>query len=192
MKAKLFCVDPSIRACGWSMFSYNQKKKTAKYENSGFVKSKGIEDGDDPVIDSLRGRRSKANDWISRLDETVEEVLLHSCDAGSQCLPHIGLIELPSTYSGGSGDVASASGAIMKLMGVVFSFRERLIYESNFDKVILVPVITWKGQTKKEITARRVLRNWPCQHITDHNEMDAVGIGDWYLRRYLKYKPQRK
>ncbi len=177
----LFVVDPSLRACGWASFRFDAKRNKAKYMHSGFVKSKGIEDGEDPVIDSLKGKRAKANDWIYRLDETVDEVLSNV----DQPMTEVGLIELPSTYSGGRGDAASASGAIMKLMGVVFSFREKMLYQYGFEKVILVPVHTWKGTVPKHVTKRRVLRSWPCQHISDHNEMDAVGIGDWYLRRYL-------
>ena len=190
----LFTVDPSLRACGWAKFEFDDRKKVGRYLDSGVVKSKGIEEGEDPVIRSLKGKRSKANDWVSRLDETVDKVLLDDIiygENGETCLNKVALIELPSTYSGGKGDVAAASGAIMKLMGVVFSFRERLLHEHYFEDVILVPVATWKGQVKKEITQRRVDRNWKIPDITDHNEYDAIAIGDWYLRRFLKYKPIR-
>lgn len=181
----VFSVDPSLRACGWTSFACTDEYDEARYLESGCIRSKGIEEGEDPVIDSLKGKRSKSNDWISRLDETVNAVLCFVPESSYK----IGLIELPSTYSGGKGDVAAASGAIMKLMGVVFAFRERMLHEHGFNEVILVPVITWKGQTKKDVTARRVLRNWKCSHVTDHNEMDAIGIADWYLRRKMNYKP---
>lgn len=187
----LFCVDPSLRACGWAFFECDDVKKTAQYRDSGVVKSKGIENGVDPVITSLKGKKSKANDWVSRLDETVDKVL-ENAKSNKPFRPHIALIELPSTYSGGVGDIAAASGAIMKLNGVVFSFRERLLHEYNFDEVILVPVPVWKGQTKKEITKRRVDRNWKISGVTDHNQYDALGISDWYLRRYLGYTPTNK
>jgi len=51
----------------------------------------------------------------------------------------------------------------------------------------LVKVSTWKGQVSKDITADRIKRRWGMEvHRLD--ESDAIGIGDWYLCKSLKYK----
>lgn len=83
-------------------------------------------------------------------------------------------IELPDYRT----EAASNSGALEKLVAFVFSLRARM---SPVARVVLVPVRKWKGNLPKEITQRRVAKRWNWQG-TDHNEADAVGIGDWLIQ----------
>ena len=53
--------------------------------------------------------------------------------------------------------------------------------------VELVPVRDWKGSVPKHITLKRIQRAWGWRGM-DHNIADAVGIGDWYIRKQLKFE----
>ncbi|KKK77481.1 hypothetical protein LCGC14_2853180, partial [marine sediment metagenome] len=63
-------------------------------------------------------------------------------------------------------------------------FRVRTLFEQMDVEVTLVPVPKWKGNVPKEITMDRSRKHWGWRG-EDHNEGDAVGIGDWYFRKYL-------
>ena len=58
-------------------------------------------------------------------------------------------------------------------------------------EVTLYPVSVWKGTTPKEITQKRMTRYWgwdPNAKGSSHDEADAIGIGDYHIRRVLQYR----
>jgi len=99
------------------------------------------------------------------------------------------LIEEPRLFlSTRKGQAASNSSAILKLVAMVYCMAGALkaLFTEN---VVLVPVQQWKGNVPKEITQKRVLKHWGCKS-GDDNITDAVGIGDWYIRKQLGYSSQ--
>lgn len=162
----VLCIDPSTRALGWAIF------ETRAWEGVGEL-----------VTSNVFREGSDAGDWIVRTDLMILRLYL----VAQQLRVTKAVIELPSCYSGGVGDVAGKSGSIMKLMGCVMAIREKLKSSLGIE-VILVPVLRWKGTTPKEVTRKRVKRWWGWDGV-DHNECDAVGIGDWYVRKMLRYEP---
>ena len=179
-KIRILCIDPSVKALGWAVFrgvKCNQCKGDHKWElfKSGVIKNnKGKKDG---------------VDWIDKLDYMVQKISEMINEHELWRTLDLVLIELPSTYSGGKGDVAANSGAIMKLMGLVMALRE-MIRCTGF-KTMVVPVRSWKGTVPKHITQKRIKHFWDWDG-DDHNEADAVGIGDWYIRKHLVKQKKKK
>jgi hypothetical protein len=172
-KYNLLAIDPSIRALGWSVFEVDESAGAARLLRSG--------------VQRTRGGREEV-DWVERLDMMVDFVIGLCLERGKEC--SVVVIELPSVYAGGRGDAASASGSIMKLSSLVFALRQALLGEGI--EVQLVPVRKWKGTLPKHITERRVRIYWHWKG-SDHNESDAVGIGDYWIRKELRYKsPYRR
>lgn len=149
----VLCVDPSVKALGWAFFS------TGEWRNDEWE-----------LVDS--GVLKVAAEWPESHDKMIRKVY-SEIPCGS-----VVLIELPSHYDSGKGAAARNSGAILKLFGLVMALREKL----DPARVRLVPVRMWKGTVPKEITQKRVRKYWDWAG-EDHNEADAVGIGDWYLRK---------
>lgn len=164
---KLLCIDPGTKKMGMAVFHVNHKAQTAKLVSYFVVlvpKSKG--------------------EWHDRIDTMTNEAICF-CNTSK---PDKVLIEEPRLFlSTRKGQAASNSGAILKLVAMVYCMAGALkaLFTEN---VIMVPVQKWKGNVPKEITQRRVLRYWRCKS-GDDNITDAVGIGDWYIRKQLKYKP---
>lgn len=176
----LFCIDPSIKAMGVAWFDIDHKKKSAKYLSS----------------DCLTIRQGTKKDWVDRLwgmvdnvDQEIwtgkDSVVFSKGQSSVRCL-----VELPSAYQSETGQAASHSGATIKLAGIAFASATLVKYHEMLGKDIkvdMIPVNKWKGTVPKKITQMRVKRAWGfCPK--DHNEADAVGIGDWYIRKQLKYK----
>lgn len=97
------------------------------------------------------------------------------------------LIEMPQAFH--SERSQAAMGSVIKLAFLVGQFHQLLTVRGI--EVELVLVSKWKGNVKKEITRQRVNRHWGWDK-KDHNECDAVGIGDWYFRKHLRLKPIRR
>lgn len=93
------------------------------------------------------------------------------------------VIEEPQQFmSTSKGEAASNSGSVIKLMQLVYSIRQMGIMRHK--KVVLAPVIKWKGQTPKDIVWRRLERRGYCLDGMTGDEKDAVGIGVWYFEEY--------
>jgi hypothetical protein len=118
-------------------------------------------------------------DWLERIDAMVDGVsrVVGEVDPGTV------LIEQPEHFGGGGrAGAARNSGSVLKLMALVFSIRQMVLEVSAAASVVLIPVRTWKGQVPKVVTMNRVRRSWGWEG-TDDNEADAVGIGDWWIRK---------
>lgn len=166
----LLCVDPSTRTLGWAVFRIG--------DGASFIKAGVIHKG---VDEDALNEAWPTIEWIDRIDRMVSAVRLvaieHRCTAAA--------IELPQVFQSAAGQGASASGSIIKLVAAAFSIRSDLYAIERMETVLMVPVNRWKGTVPKEITQMRIRRAWDWKG-SDHNEADAVGIGDWYIRKYLK------
>lgn len=166
---RLLCIDPGTGTTGWAIFELDPAKNPELVE-SGIYKT------------------SKKGDWIKHIDEILSR--FDGRNIGLEV--SIVLIEQPRIFMSGKGQASNNSGAIMKLMGLVFALRQYFldVYKYHFAlraadkeiKVHLVPVNRWKGNAPKHITAKRVKRYWGHAG-QDDNETDAIGIGDWYIRK---------
>jgi len=163
---KLFCIDPSVQALGWAYFEYNE---------------------DHGVLSNIGAIKDTKDTWIYRLDKTVDTLygLL------SSMIPDIVLIEQPAVYHTGSGAVASNAESIMKLSSFVFAVRQMILdYFADHTEVVLLPVRKWKGVIKKPVTWKRNKQHW--NFVSDnHDIQDAVGLGDFWIRKHLKIKDLR-
>lgn len=172
----LLAVDPSTRNMGWAVVKLDDTSRTGRYVKSGVLRMKKDLDGDVDGEASL--------EWVARVDEVVKFVMDKATSVGADEV----YIEMPSTYGGGKGGVASNSGAVMKLAFCVAAVRGALI-AGGFTAVLL-PVVKWKGTLPKTVTQLRVKKHWGV--IGDHNEIDAVGMLDWVVRVRLGYEAQKK
>lgn len=172
----ILTVDPGTRNAGWSFFNILEDQKQAVLSASGCVRVP-----------------AKTKDWIARIDTIVHEIsmLIRKKDP-SMKQPFILIVELPMNFGSSKGMAASNSGSVGKLMGCVFQLKGTVmnLFESCTE-VKLVPVRTWKGNTPKSITQKRILKHWNAVGSTE-DESDAIGIGDYWVRNVLKYKPKRK
>lgn len=159
---KILVIDPGTRKTGWALFTAYDTKK-AFYVRSGVFEA------------------SKSNNWLIRLDrmrEAFRKLLVKE-------EPSLVLIEQPMTFmTSRKGLGALNSGAVMKLMALVFTFRTMALCRKI--DTVLVPVQTWKGQVPKRVTQKRIKRHLGLV-LKDDNEADAAGIGLWYIRKVLKY-----
>lgn len=171
----VYAIDPATKVLGWAKFVMPHNN-TAYLADSGYIRQRS-------------DKEESPQAWIGRLDKMVDQVRelilmdLIFKNGGSVVV----LIELPDTYSGGRGEAASASGAIMKLSSFVFALRQEMCHIKGVG-VILYPVRKWKGTTKKEATQLRARKHWGWSG-SDHNEADAVGIGDYHIRKVLRRTP---
>lgn len=166
MTKYLICVDPSIKALGFAVFKRTRLCRAAwELVTSTCIRLK----------DKDRGNPLS---WVNRIDEMtsmVMDLLLNATSGIENAADAMLVIELPDYRT----EAASNTGSIEKLVAFVFTLRAMA---SSFCKVTLVPVRKWKGNAPKSITQARVVKHWNWSG-TDHNEADAVGIGDWAIRK---------
>lgn len=91
--------------------------------------------------------------------------------------------EIPQ-YWGVAGFIARESGAIPKLM-----FLCGMIMGLN-DKVVALTPNNWKGQLPKNVVNNRLRKEYTNIDIAnlDHNIVDAIGIGNYYINKNNKRK----
>lgn len=171
--SKVLCIDPGTIKTGWAIFEKNGRKATLC--QSGVIKS-------------------KKGDWTQHITQIIDQFDGLNMGLGIDLV----LIEQPQIFMSGKGQAANNSGSVMKLTALAFALRQYFldVYKYHFAlkaafqeiEVIMVPVKKWKGDQKKHITAQRMKKYW--KHAgADDNETDAIGIGDWHLRKQLKCKP---
>lgn len=164
---RLLCIDPGTRKMGVAIFELDGKGRTGRLLKC-FVET---------VV--------KKHKWQDRIDMMAGKAI-EICNREK---PDRVLIEEPRLFlSTRKGQAASNSGAVLKLVGLVYCMAGALGVVKDRE-VVMVPVQQWKGNVPKEITQRRVVKYWGCRS-GDDNITDAVGIGDWYIRKQLKYKPE--
>ncbi len=184
-------IDPSIKALGWSLFKLGfedppdgQKASritSAKFGSCGAILlGKSFEDtsDSDPRLYPV---------WMAKLDEMAGQIAWMASNNGVS----LAGIEQPEIWGGtrsGRSEAAVNSGAILKLNAAAFSIRQALMGLSV--SVTMIPVRRWKGNSPKLVTQRRIERAWGVSGV-NHNAADAVGIGDWYIRKYFGFNVVR-
>jgi hypothetical protein len=177
---RILTIDPSICKLGWAVFVLPPNSHSGQLTSSGTIKLYKDKDKDTQNLE-----------WVNRVDQMLID-LLQTLDEHEESRIHRVIIELPTHYSSEVGDAAKNSSAILKLMFLVATLRRSFLTTREPSEVILVPVAKWKGNAPKHITQRRVLKDFPTLRSKhpkpDHNELDAVGIGRWYLRNLRQKK----
>lgn len=194
---QVLAIDPSIRALGYALFSLNITRKKSQlhlpipgspiYLESGVLTLAPAMAmlAQSKINPSLTG---SASAWIAKADCMVKR--LRELFPPVPPLQRV-LIELPRHFPSLKGQAAQQSSAILKLMFLVSALRAEYQNQQENIEVHLISVNRWKGTVPKSITQRRVQKHWqlPPSLTDDHNEWDAIGIGDFYLRRALQLKP---
>lgn len=170
---KTITIDPSIKACGWAIWRYSHTLRYGYHTASGVIKSSPPPDelSDDPFA------------WVNRADRVIR-ALVH---VARKHKAYGALIEHPQVFMSSHGQAASNAGSILKLCGFCHSLRTTLCINSINGRFVLVS--KWKGNTPKRVTLHRILKRWQVSPA-DHNEADALGLGDWYLKNVLRYDPK--
>jgi hypothetical protein len=89
--------------------------------------------------------------------------------------------EFPQEMWGAKGRAALNSGSVKKLAAYVGMIEGRLMAMGV--SVSVVEPMAWKGQVGKDITKKRVLRDYPKVGPDHESDVyDAIGIGRWKLK----------
>jgi Holliday junction resolvasome RuvABC endonuclease subunit len=176
-------IDPGTRYLGWAVFCADDKKKVGYFLISGCVTKK-----------TKRQKKKKVSKsaWIGRIDYMVDRIVDLCNNANLYADELTVLIEQPMIFGSSKGRAALNSGAVGKLVACVFQLKGAIRSELPDTEIKLLPVRQWKGNLKKHVTAKRIKRSWGvvCAEGED-DETDAVGIGDYYLRKALRYKASK-
>lgn len=153
-------IDPGLRGCGVAWFRDGRLKEAAYVES--------------------RERTARGADCFVGMADAVHEWRLNQ-----DCEYHYTVIELPQVYQ--SKHQKGDQDDLVQLAGVVGA-----ICQTSGDSVETVRPREWKGTIAKEVMTRRIesrldedekaaIVRWSA--ALDHNILDAVGIGLWYLGR---------
>jgi Holliday junction resolvasome RuvABC endonuclease subunit len=193
MRKTVLAIDPSLRNLGYAFFQV--KRGTAGFR--GKLITQGLIRQPTNRSVSKRIRRSLEH-MRFRSAKMVNNVLamLYVPEIELPCVPDYVVIEMPVIYSRGSAAARAArnSGALTKLIYFVGSLTQALIdrecsTDDSKTRPVLVTPATWKGQVKKHITHKRMIRRYGrvCDDL-NHNIIDAIGIGTWFIERRLRYQ----
>jgi hypothetical protein len=205
---RVLSIDPDVVQLGWAMFDLyaaGRNKGKCDLAAHGVVKvgrslHDRFEHGFSPeenqslgvlgaVPDRLGNKRTRVFGkvgmltWVYAVDWMVESI--RRVEGGGELIS-VAVIEMPSHLPTARGMAASNSGAILKLGFCVSSLRQAL--RDDGIPVELIGVRFWKGQAPKEVTQRRMQQVWGVEYAKE-DEYDAIGIGDWFVRRVLGYMP---
>lgn len=189
----ILCIDPSIRNLGVAVFS-NRKTDRRETETGEFklLSSATIKNPQPKASAREKRERKRRNSWVDDTDNMVNKLRQWRINQPYAPEPDLVLIELPRVFQSEKGLAANNSGSIMKLAFCVAVLRSYFHHHTS-SKVELIPVNRWKGTVPKHITQRRIKKHWGWQGgKRDHNEADAVGIGDYYIRKVLNSPVDRK
>jgi len=148
----LLAFDPSLHATGWAKFH------NGAYNCSGVLK----------VPKEYKGAEAVFRMWD--LWRQFEPRL----PGGDWPMYSIVVAEIQESRQ--RNERASANSLLL-LNGVCFGF---LAMPYSIEKYAFTPK-QWKGTTPKSIHNKRVQNALDLHHITDDNELDAIGLGLYYL-----------
>lgn len=130
---------------------------------------------DDKVWHETHTLSSREDDWLGRVRAISSKlsVMLGHYD------PSLLVIEYPSYFSGGKGQVAAESGSLAKLVFICGVLTDCAWRAGCM--VRIVNVQDWKGTMKKTVTMKRLKRVAPTFDGTASHQWDALGIGYFHL-----------
>lgn len=135
-----------------------------------------------------RSARSEELSWDMRCIAMVRHIQAKILVRGVTDIVYEWPEEWVGASAGGRGAAALNSGAVGKLQVLAGMVRFMAVDVADHPLYpFLVPpafhavtVRGWKGQTPKEVVQKRMERKFKIQ-FHDDNEVDAVGIGNWYI-----------
>lgn len=153
----ILSIDPSINFCGYAIH-----KNKDLYECK-LLRSLSVHKD---FIDKSKYMVNNLKDTVSKLLALKGKVII--------------ITEIPQ-YWGVAGFMARESGAIAKLMflcGMIVSISNTVITLTPQD---------WKGQLPKDVVNNRLRKIYPTINIAklNHNIVDAIGIGNFYIKEML-------
>lgn len=148
-------IDPGMGRTGWAFWHEDQ------------LDSWGL----------LTGRDVKATSWKRVAEVMAKRVVVKAQDLGASRL----ICEIPQEMGGAAGEGALRSGSVRKLAYYVGLIGGMARWE-GLEWATIEPS-KWKGQLPKEITRRRVMRDYPAVPGDLFSDVyDAIGIGRWRIR----------
>ncbi len=166
-------IDPGLQGTGWALWSRREFKNLVAPLASGVL----VPTWTNPEGDELP--------WQYVVSRFATEIVFGLHNRFRRSEPSVWYVEEPAFMEGGKGMVTARSGSLLKLMSLYGAILGASAGPSMFS-IVPVPVAVWKGQTPKEIIARRVMKrlpNWTPTTKATH-EIDAVGIG-LFLKGHL-------
>lgn len=126
----------------------------------------------------LTGRDIRATSWKTVAAVMAERVAAKAREHSARRV----LCEIPQEMGGAAGEGALRSGSVRKLayyVGLVGGLM--LARGAEWDTV---EPSKWKGQLPKEITRRRVMRDYPSVPGDLFSDVyDAIGVGKWAIQK---------
>ncbi len=163
MKGELICIDPGLRHCGVALFNVNGELIRAKLIKNTEKKLRGPE-----------AHRQMAQ-AVARYVERWE---------GTQLI-----LEYPRVYPNHSNKRAEDPNDLLELAGVdaAIACILRTLYDEPLAAKHYFPS-EWKGQVPKAIMTQRILGRLTDEEkfemeSQDHNTIDAIGLGLYFLNR---------
>ena len=154
----ILSIDPGMNRLGWALWS-----------PKGKLRDYGLVSGRDLGATSWEGTTLKVVGRVARL-------------ISSRGVSTI-VCEMPEEFGSRKGKAALASGSVRKLAYLVGAIGGRA--QGFGVEFFPVEVMIWKGNVPKEITRKRVLRDWgdrfPGLRSAVLDITDAVGVGRWYF-----------
>lgn len=149
-------VDPSLHRMGWCVWHGHEPLTWGLLESS------------------QRGK----NSWKAAVTEMSGLLRLR----WSSC--HLMVIEFPEEMGGRRGRASLNSGAVRKLTYLVGRIAGGFLEADPGRLLRLAEPSKWKGQVPKNITRKRVLRDYPqVGEWLEHDVYDAIGIGRWFVKK---------
>mgnify|MGYP001573732112 FL=1 len=175
----LISIDPSINYCGYAVWEETIGKTITIPREYGLIRP------NNGITDQYEKAFSVYHKIIKLADGLGEKYNLR-VGYGLKMV-----MEVPAHWNI-EGFIARESGNLYKLIFLC----GQLSTVTDMDKCFLVFPHKWKGQMKKEVIRNRLAQDYGkvdeefAQKIMDmnHNIMDAIGIGYWYLYKREKGK----
>lgn len=158
MTYRWLSVDPGLRYTGWAYW------ENVELRDWGLITSKDI---------ITTGWKLKSLIMANRVKDRVR-----AFDADMV------ICECPQEMKGGRGEMSLRSGSVRKLAYYVGMIGGR-VWSRDCEFTSVEPM-KWKGQLPKEITQKRVRRDYPQVPADLRSDVfDACGIGRWYVKNVL-------
>lgn len=153
-KCHIASIDPGVSGTGVALWSENNWYRLVKPKH----------------VETIYPKRNLP-DWTDRMSSIMErlEILLSRFDVTNL------YCEVPQFFgSSVKGQVTAETGDLVKLSAIVGAIAE--LCRQRRVRLVLVPVIRWKGQISKALVEARIKKRLPELEVTSH-AIDAVGIG---------------
>ncbi len=157
----ILAIDPSVNFCGAAVFNENTKELVYHH----LIKSVDISEDGDKFAYTLKSKQIVLQ---------LKMMIINKYDIKKI------ILEVPEYWKVG-GFIARESGSIFKLTficGMIFNISDDIEY-------ILYSPTMWKKQLPKNVVNNRLQKYYDVKSM-NHNVVDAIGIGHFYLHKNIK------